>query len=48
MILVFYGGGVGGEVKSSFIGLFETILQPLGELLVQPEISKCGYVDNHT
>lgn len=48
MISVFYWGCVGGEVKSSFIGLFETILQSLGELLVQPEISKCGYVDNHT
>lgn len=30
---------MGRKVKSSFIGLLKTTLKPLGELLVQPEIS---------
>lgn len=38
MISVLYWGSVGRKVKSSFIGLLKTILQPLGELLVQSEI----------
>lgn len=39
MILVFCWGSMGRKVKSSIIGLLKTILQPLGKLLVQPEIS---------